>query len=362
MKITEIWVNKKNFRETKVVCKDAPQLDEGCIRVRIDKFALTSNNVSYAVSGELFKYWQFYPTGMDEKWGNVTVWGMADVIESSHNDISVGERINGFFPMASHTDLQIGKAKDQFLIDTSEHRLSLPPLYNNYPRCQSEPEMMKMLEIERCVLFPLYMTGYVLADFAQCNDYFEAEQIIVGSVSSKTGYSTAAFLRENGYKGKVVGLTSPRNIEFVRSLEVCDELITYADVEQIQKIPSLYLDMSGNKGVISALHNHLKNDIKSSQLVGATHWDSTQFEYKLPGPKPELYFTPTHAEKRAKELGAAVFIQQNFMASAQLSIKLKSLLKNEFHRGTEQAISIWEGLLDNKVDGQRGIMISLNED
>ena len=51
---------------------------------------MTANNVTYAASGDMFGYWQFYPTG-DDPWGKVTVWGIGEVIESwveGSNDIT----------------------------------------------------------------------------------------------------------------------------------------------------------------------------------------------------------------------------------------------------------------------------------
>ena len=43
---------------------DAP-LADGQVRVRIDRFALTSNNITYAAFGDAMNYWRFYPTGED---------------------------------------------------------------------------------------------------------------------------------------------------------------------------------------------------------------------------------------------------------------------------------------------------------
>ena len=100
MTATELWVDRTNFRNTRIVEASQPELGEGEIRVAIDKFAITSNNVGYAVSGDMIGYWQYFPTG-EEPWGKVTVWGMADVVESNSPDIKVGERLYGFFPMSS---------------------------------------------------------------------------------------------------------------------------------------------------------------------------------------------------------------------------------------------------------------------
>ena len=99
--LTEMWVDRTDYHHTRVVQGDMPTPSEGEILVAIDKFAMTANNVTYAASGDMFGYWQFYPTGEDP-WGKVTVWGIAEVLVSHAEGIAVGERLYGFFPMASH--------------------------------------------------------------------------------------------------------------------------------------------------------------------------------------------------------------------------------------------------------------------
>ena len=84
--MTELWVDKRDFRNTRVVEAGSPELEDGDILVSIDKFALTANNVSYAVSGDMIGYWKFFPTD-DEHWGKVTVWGMADVVGSRSPEV-----------------------------------------------------------------------------------------------------------------------------------------------------------------------------------------------------------------------------------------------------------------------------------
>ena len=50
---------KTELRE--VLCKP---LINGQIRLTIDRFALTSNNISYAQAGDTLSYWTFFPAPM----------------------------------------------------------------------------------------------------------------------------------------------------------------------------------------------------------------------------------------------------------------------------------------------------------
>ena len=49
---TELWVDRQNLRKTQIVNTPLPPLANGEVLVAIDQFALTSNNVSYAISGD----------------------------------------------------------------------------------------------------------------------------------------------------------------------------------------------------------------------------------------------------------------------------------------------------------------------
>ena len=75
---TELWVDKQEIRTTKIVEHDLPALKEGQVLAAIDKFGLTANNVSYAVTGDSVGYWGFYPA--EDQWGKVPVWGCANII------------------------------------------------------------------------------------------------------------------------------------------------------------------------------------------------------------------------------------------------------------------------------------------
>ena len=63
-------------------------LEPGEVRLAVDAFALTANNVTYAAIGDLLQYWSFFPA--PDRWGRVPVWGYADVVESTLDDVPVG--------------------------------------------------------------------------------------------------------------------------------------------------------------------------------------------------------------------------------------------------------------------------------
>ena len=362
--MTELWVNRGDFRQTRRVDGECPQPAEGEILVAIDKFAMTANNVSYAASGDMIGYWRFFPTHEDP-WGKVPVWGMADVVASRNPDIALGERLYGFFPMASHLVMTPGKIRADGFSDMQSHRQELPGLYNHYARTGAEPGALQAVENERCVYFPLFMTGYVIADLLSDNDWFGAKQIVIGSVSSKTGFGLASFLKVFGYPGQVVGLTSAGNTDFVESLAITDRVASYDELATIARQPSVFVDMAGDKAVRIQLHQHLEDNMKASLMVGATHWDAWRpddMSAPLPGAAPEFFFAPAQIDKRNAEWGPGVLMEKAYAASIELALSLGGKLDLQFFTGPDSCAAQWVKLLNNEVSGKQGILISLQSE
>ncbi len=87
----------------------------GGVLFRVDRFALTANNITYAVAGDMLDYWGFFPA--DEGWGRIPVMGFADVLASSHPAVAVGERVFGFFPMSRHLLIEAEREGESVIID-----------------------------------------------------------------------------------------------------------------------------------------------------------------------------------------------------------------------------------------------------
>jgi hypothetical protein len=98
---TRLLTGKTALSESKIDHAPLAPLAEGEVRLKVDRVAVTTNNVTYAVFGDAMQYWNFFPTGSDG-WGHVPVWGFADVVESRVPGVEPGERFYGYFPIASY--------------------------------------------------------------------------------------------------------------------------------------------------------------------------------------------------------------------------------------------------------------------
>jgi len=291
-------------------CKLAPALIEpqpDQVLLRIDKFALTSNNITYAAFGDAMSYWNFFPA--PEGWGRIPVWGFADVLQSRHAAIKPGERFYGYFPMSNHVVLQPERPSDAGFIDGAPHRKPLHAVYNQYTRTTADPGYDAGREAEQMLLRPLFITSFLIDDFLADNDYFGARAVVFSSASSKTAYGTA-FLLSLRKTVEIIGLTSPGNAAFTERLGCYSRVVAYDQAHALPTdLPVVYVDMAGSRDVRSAVHHHFRENLKYSCAVGGTHWNAldggaSDTGAKLPGPRPTLFFAPAQIKKRSVDRGA----------------------------------------------------------
>lgn len=143
-------------------------------------------------------------------------------------------------------------------------------------------------------------------DFHGRNEYFGASCIIITSASSKTSYALAFEIKANKRNVKVIGLTSPRNVDFVTELGLYDQIVTYNDIEKEidESKKSCFVDMAGNRQVLERIHMLLDSNVVNSCLVGNTHWETNEVKVvDLPGATPTFFFAPAQFETRLKEWG-----------------------------------------------------------
>lgn len=315
--VTRLLTRKNALNESRVesAALDLP-LKDGEVLLRIDRVAITTNNITYAAFGDAMQYWDFFPT-QDPDWGHMPVWGFADAVVSNAEGVQAGERFYGYFPIASHLRVQAVRVSKRGFYDGSEHRLSLTSAYNQYTRCSSDPAYVQRNENYQMIVRPLFITSFMGADFLQDNKFFGATQVVVSSASSKTAYGTAFCLKDK-YDIKLIALTSRANRAFVEGLGCYHETVAYDALASVSKEQAtLYLDFSGDESLRAAIHHHFGDALAYDCFAGSAR--NTEFlrDTGLPGPKPEFYFAPVQIRKRNADWGHDV-VNQRFN-DAQLS-------------------------------------------
>jgi len=356
-------VQKDNLRESKIedVSIDAGGLASGEVLLKVEKFALTANNITYAVFGEAMRYWHFFPA--EEGWGRVPVWGFGDVIASKADGVPLGTRVYGYFPMSTHLTVTPDKITERGFVDAAPHRAPLPPVYNQYSVVSADPNHRAEHEDAIMLFRPLFTTSFLIDDFLDDNGFFGATKVILSSASSKTSLGLAFLLHENR-KGKctVTGLTSPSNTGFVNDLGCYDEVVTYDAIQDMDASePVVFVDMAGNGKVLSTLHHHYKDNMKYSCLVGGTHWENRggAGRESLPGPEPTLFFAPDYVVKRNKDWTPAGFQQRVDQAWDQFLTPAQKWIHVEYARGAQQVEKAYRHVLDGDAKPDEGHILSL---
>ncbi|NWG71313.1 MAG: DUF2855 family protein [Parvularculaceae bacterium] len=357
MKIEEFQVKRNDLAASRVLRRDAPPLAVGEVLAHIDCFALTANNVTYGVVGERIGYWKFFPA--NDGYGIVPVWGFADVVESACPDIEPGERLYGYFPMATHLVMKPAKVRDERLLDGSAHRADLPPVYNAYARVKAEREYDAAMEDVRMLLFPLYATSYCLYDFLLDNKWFGAEQALIVSASSKTAIGLAYALKADFGAPRRLGLTSARNADRVRALKLYDDVATYDALDVIPDRPTVIIDMSGDGKVLGALHRRLGGNMKYTSNVGVTHYDAAGMASGFIHERSAMFFAPSHIQKRAADWGPGVFDRKAFDFWRDAASKSRSWLTIDRRSGFDAIEDAWREVLGGRSSPERGIVVSL---
>ena len=301
-------VRRDNLRTFQWVPSPMPlTVAPGHVLLRIDEFAFTSNNVTYAAFGDAMSYWNFFPAS--EGWGRIPVWGFGTVVHSAVAGIEPGERFYGYYPMSGWVVVEPERVGASGFSDGAAHRKPLHAVYNQYLRTSTDPGYDPAREAEQMLLRPLFITSFLIDDFLADNAFFGAGAVLLSSASSKTAYGTAFQLSRRGARGKrpeIIGLTSAANVGFVEGLGCYDRVVRYGEVKAIARdVPAVYVDMSGDGGVRSTVHRHFGDNLKYSCAVGGTHWDALSGGKGLPGPRPALFFAPAQIKKRMGDWGAA---------------------------------------------------------
>ena len=365
----ELQTSKINLTERRIVTTDfnLDDLNEGEIIVEIESFAFTSNNVTYGVAGEMMGYWKFFPSTKDPEniWGCIPMWGFAKIKHSNNKELKNGERLFGYFPASNILVMKPIKVSQKTFIDGQDHRKDLPPVYNNYIRLNNEDSYNKDNDNLRALLFPLHITSFCLCDYLQYEDYLGAEQIIIVSASSKTAIGLAQGLHREKERPEIVGLTSKRNLDFVKDLNSYDHVITYDELDNINiDSPAVMVDMAGNREILGKLHSSLGNKMIKCITVGMTHWDNETTADDTMGQlmnrkRTEFFFAPDHIQKRISDWGTERYNQKTSYFMDTRAEQSKSWMNIKEVSGLDNFLSTYDNVIQGDINPNEGIIVNI---
>lgn len=358
-----LLVNRNDFRDTQLVEIPQGNLADGHIRVDIGTFALTANNITYMVTGDMIGYWKFFDPeayGIQaEGTGRMPVWGYGIVTDSKCSAIEVGAKIYGFFPIANSMDIKPVKLSPLGFQDGADHRVPLHPIYNSYTLTENDPSFTPALDDIQPILRPLFTTSFLIDAFFADENFFGAEQIILLSASSKTALGTAFCLKKRGAV-KVLGLTSNGNVDFTTGTGFYHQVESYDDIANLDASKKIaIIDMAGNGEVNAKLYAHFSDNLVYNCMVGKSHWQGAPPPKAEKGAPPIMFFAPDQAKKRITEWGGAGFAKNYaanwipFCKSAQHWLDISK------RQGDTALLKCYHGFLDGKADPSQGNLFTL---
>lgn len=359
--VSTLEVRKDSWADTRVKTDTLDDdLKDNEVLFKVDRQALTANNISYASSGELLDYWGFFPT--DEGWGRIPGMGWGEVIASAHPDVAVGERTWGFYPYSTHHKILAGNAGQESFADVSPHRAKHAPIYSQFDRASANPIYEPGREDQDSLLRGLFLTSWLVEDFIESNDSFASRDCLITSASSKTSIALAHCVKARG-KLASIGITSLGNVAFCENLGCYDKVVTYDAVTSMDATqPVVMVDMAGSAKVISDLHHHYGDKLKYSCRIGATHHNEMGSSQDLPGAKPVFFFAPTHRETRSAELGLEAFAKQMWSAFSGFRQFCDSWMTVERSIGADAVTQTYQSVLAGKANPASGQIVSMSSD
>lgn len=352
----QVQVSRADLRVARAVDVSSPPIPDGAARLRLGLFGLSANNITYAAMGEgALGYWDFFPA--PPGWGCTPCWGFADVVESRAPGVAIGTRFYGYFPMAETLDVLPVNIGDRGFADGTPHRSNKPPVYNQYHLTTADPLYDLEFEGEQALFRPTFAPGWWLADFVHRDN---PRTVVMSSASSKSALSAACQLRRLG-DHRLTGMTSARNIGYVRGTGLYHDVMDYNDIASLAAdAPATYVDFLGRESLTKQVHEVLGASLIRSVLFGATDWDDKPGGVQpvsavMKGPKPEFFFTSTHRDARlAEDPALAIAMQRDLRAFYPDSRRFVTIRR---HQGTDEIVACWKRLLSGNIDPREGLAL-----
>lgn len=358
-----LLVNRTDFGDVTLFKSEDGALEDGHIRVDIGPFALTANNITYMVTGDMIGYWHYFEPkayGIDQAGtGRMPVWGYGKVTETRCDGLSVGDRVYGFFPIAKSMDMKPVKMSPMGFQDGAAHRVELHSVYNSYTITKNDPSFAPALDDIQPILRPLFTTSFLIDDLFGEENFFGAEQVILISASSKTALGTAFCLKERGGV-KVTGLTSSGNKAFVEQTGFYDDVATYDAIDTLDgSVKTGIIDMAGNGTVTGALYETFGDNIVYNCMVGKSHWQGGPPPKPSKGAPPAMFFAPDRAKQRFADWGAQGFASNLAARWIPFCEGAKEWLDIYQGQGLESFLPVYKDFLEGRANPARGYLLTL---
>lgn len=364
MTSADLIINKTDLADLAWVERETPRLAPGEARLKIQSFALTANNVTYAAFADFAGYWNFFPA-TDKTRGRVPFWGFAEVAESHCEGIEAGQRFYGYYPASTDLVVRPGKLGPLGFTDMSVHRADLPGFYNVYHFNDHDAAYKAEYEDIQMLVRPLYATGWLIDDCLMQRET-PPGHVIVSSASAKTSLAYASAARKR--KGLILtGLTSPANRAFTEQCGLYDHVVTYDNLGAcVDAGRAIHVDIRGNPEMRGPLTEVLGGQLRVHLQVGATDWNAPRGAHLPTQTSPnapnrgrianEVFFAPGHAEAVARRIGPRKMASALNSDMCAFYPVAANMLEIEAVEARSDLVSAWQETLAGRVSPAKGLI------
>jgi hypothetical protein len=358
MQSVYVQIEQSNTKSSQLVAETITAPQDGELLVQIDKFGMTTNNITYVALGKSYQYFDFFPC-QDRLKAKLNVWGVATVVQSKHAQISVGEKIYGYFPAAQYYCLKPSVVKSTHFFVSRPHLPADRLVYHQYFRAAHDPDFLQDYEDYMIIFRPLWGTSFFLNDFLATNNYFNSKTLVISSASSKTAYCFALLVQNLGFS--VVGLTSASNVAFVKSLGLYSRIVCYDQLRDASFGQFVYVDVAGSRTINELIQNTFNDNLLKTVSVGMSHYDGTLGSFGgLSKANTVLFFAPDWIKQRLPVDGDNIRIkrEQAWKHFLTLANRFTTL---EIQHGQQAALKTFQNMMNGAIQPQKSFILSLHE-
>jgi hypothetical protein len=356
-KTVSLLVAPDDLGTARIVETGRPSPAEGEVLFEVERFGLSSNNITYGLLGDRLRYWDLFPAAA-VGWGLIPVWGYLRAAASSHAGVAVGRRAFGLCPMSTHLVMRPDRVDPAGFRDLAAHRVALSPVYNAYFWVDDDAADRRADDLS-LVLRPLFWLSFTLdAYLADCNR--GRGRVLITSASSKAACGLAHLLRQRGVT--TMGMTSAAHARFVQQSGLFDQTFTYDELgsrASASKEPGVLVDIAGDPDIRQRIVDR-SGPFEAVLVAGRTHSDTDSLPHDTAGGEAQIFFAPDHIRALSRDMGWAM-LEHRFAAALKGYVGSATWLEVDTTHGLSGALDVYRRLVTGRSSPSAAHIIDLTE-
>jgi hypothetical protein len=239
-------------------------------------------------------------------------------------------------------------------MDSASHREHLLAPYKMYqtaedPRFQGLSYEEEDYQMATGVLFG---TGWGMAQVVATHPQ-KPTALILTSASSRTSRAAAFAAKHHNLGLEIIGLTSPGNLEYTRSLGLYDSVILYSEVSSLRVQKVGVQDVAGSAKVRQDIYRHFGDSVVYCGKVGLAHVGSVGEQGSLQGlggAQPESFLVFTAIEDVSKVYGKAEAAAMLAEATTAFNARMLPEFKAVRAYGADATKRVYDEMVEGLAD------------